>query len=224
MNTWNLRLFEDVLSPNCLPVYLPAAQRAVYVAEGDVTVEHPTGNQRQPAETAWLGASPIAYLSGPDGARLYRWELVRADATDGEFISAPAATSECKLVESIELDSRQEWLMRCDEVAFPPGGIAYTHVHQGPGIRCCIKGEIRCDSAGQSHTYVPGSPWLERGYEPVLAPTTEAEPTAFVRCLILPRLCKARSSIRYVHPDDIAKQKPQRYRVFGERFIDTTAG
>src|SRR5919202_2468220 len=110
--------------------------------------------------------------------------------------------------------------MRIDRVAFPPGGIAYTHVHQGPGIRCCRRGEIRIEVHGRASTYGPGEAWLERGFEPVLAPTTDHGETEFIRCFVLPRGCRGRSSIRYVLPEDAARPKRQSYHVFGERFIE----
>ena len=44
-----------------------------------------------------------------------------------------------------------------------------------------------------------------------------------MRCFVLPRGCKGRSSIRYVRPDDAAKPKLQRYKVLGERYIELAA-
>ena len=40
--------------------------------------------------------------------------------------------------------------------AFPPGGCAYLHRHQGPGIRCLLEGGIRIDTHGRSTSYGPG--------------------------------------------------------------------
>ena len=56
-----------------------------------------------------------------------------------------------------------ELLMRGDSVAFPPGGCAYRHRHQGPGIRCLIEGGIRIDTHGRSTSYGPGGAWYESG-------------------------------------------------------------
>jgi hypothetical protein len=33
-------------------------------------------------------------------------------------------------------------------------------------------------------------------------------------------MCKGRSSIRYVYPEDAANPKLQRYKVLGERFVE----
>ncbi len=220
-----LRLNEDRLPAAGDPVYLPALERAVYVIEGDVTIEFASGCASQGAGTAWLGGSAIALLPGPAGTRLLRWELAAAEARDGGVLrSAPGAASDMKLAVEIELDAGFGWLMRCDRVGFPKGGVAYTHVHQGPGIRYCLEGEIEIDSEGSAKRYGPGEAWFEPGPAPVLAPTSADSETAFVRCFVLPRGCKGRSSIRYVRPEDAARPKPQRYKVLGERFIELAGG
>ncbi|SED61616.1 hypothetical protein [Rhodobacter sp. 24-YEA-8] len=217
-----LRLTEDVFPAGFTQhAYLPAAARAIYVVEGDVTVEFSDGAQNHQAGGAWLGQSPVALSGGPNGTRLWRWDLVAPDAPgDGRLQSAPGVTSTARLSAELDLDPAQEWLLRCDRVGFPPGGVALTHVHQGPGIRCCLKGEISIETPSGKGTYGPGDPWLEIGHEPVLAPTTESSPTSFIRTFVLPRNCRGRSSIRYVRPEDAAAPKVQDYFVFGERFID----
>jgi hypothetical protein len=221
MKSYMLRLYEDVLPANLAPVYLPLMQRAVYVVEGDVTIELPTGCQHHAAGTAWLGEDQIAFVAGQKGARLWRWELVaNGDSGSGLLRTAPGTTSQCKLNAEIELNPEFDWLMRCDQVGFPKGGIAYTHVHQGPGVRCCLSGEIGIETGDKKNRYRPGEAWLERGVDPIYAPTTEASETEFIRCLILPRSCKGRSSIRYVLEEDAKRPKLQRYHVFGERFFD----
>ncbi|WP_321968934.1 hypothetical protein [Paraburkholderia tropica] len=223
MSLYSLRLYEDVLPKGAAPVYLAAAERALYVVDGSLTVEFADGAQHHPADTAWLGGAPVALLAdGLAGARVWRWELSAPEAP-GERLallrSAPGSSSVCKLDEQVELDDRQSWLLRCDKVAFPPGGIAHTHVHQGPGIRCVLHGEITIETQGRVNVHKPGAAWLELGYEPVLAPTTESEATTFIRCFVLPQACRGRSSIRYVHAEDAGLAKPQRYHIFGERFL-----
>ncbi len=62
----------------------------------------------------------------------------------------------------------------------PPGGCAYLHRHQGPGIRCLVEGGIRIDTHGRSTSYGPGGAWYESGPElrKVIAITRNA-PTDF---------------------------------------------
>ena len=83
---------------------------------------------------------------------------------------------------------------------------------------------IRIESDGHTHQYGPGEAWFESGAAPVLAPTSQEAETSFVRCFILPRQCKGKSSIRYVKPEDASRPKPQRYKVLGERFIALSRG
>ena len=134
-------------------------------------------------------------------AHALSFELVPAPS-DGALLSAP-----------VEL-AGGERLIRCDRVDFPPGGVAYLHTHQGPGIRVLLHGTIRIDTAGRSHDYGPLQAWFEPGPEPVFAAASETEPTAFVRCMVLPAALRGRSSIRYVRDEDAGKPKPQSYTVF----------
>ena len=87
-----------------------------------------------------------------------------------------------------EIDDRPEgdWLVRCDRVDFPPGGVAYRHTHPARGSACCSTARIRIDSAGESHEYGPGEWWYESGPEPVFAAASADEETAFVRVMLVP--------------------------------------
>jgi quercetin dioxygenase-like cupin family protein len=125
-----------------------------------------------------------------------------------------ARSQDAMLSAEIELSPGEQRLMRCDRVDFPPGGVAYLHVHQGPGIRVLLHGSIRIDIGGTSKGYGPLEAWFEPGPEPVFAAASETEPTAFVRCMVLPARLRGQSSIRYVRDEDAAKPKPQSYTVF----------
>jgi quercetin dioxygenase-like cupin family protein len=139
-------------------------------------------------------------LNGP--AHALSFELVAA-RDPAALLGAP-----------VELPADGQALIRCDRVDFPPGGVAYLHTHQGPGIRVLLHGSIRIDTAGESRGYRPLEAWFEPGPEPVFAAASETEPTAFVRCMVLPGRLRGQSSIRYVREEDAAKPKPQKYTVF----------
>jgi hypothetical protein len=143
-----------------------------------------------------------------DGPAL-RWEL--ADAGKGAALSA-----------EIELDASEAWLLRCDRVDFPPGGVAYLHRHPGPGIRRLLFGEITIESESRSTIYGPGEAWFERGPEPVLAAASPAEETAFVRVMVLPREWAGKRTIRYVNQEDEDKPKTQRATVFLDEPVSLT--
>ena len=142
-------------------------------------------------------AGPVT-LTGP--AHILAFELVDEPSPDA-MLSAPA-----------ELDG--ELLIRLDTVSFPPGGVAYLHVHRGPGIRVLLNGEIRIDTDGQSHTYGPLEAWFESGPVPVFAAASETVPTAFVRCMVLPAQLRGQRSLRYVRVEDADQPKLQEYRIF----------
>jgi quercetin dioxygenase-like cupin family protein len=113
-----------------------------------------------------------------------------------------------------------QYVLRCDRVDFPPGGEAFLHTHQGPGIRVLLFGSIRIETQGTTHTYGPGEAWFESGPDPVHAVTHADEPSAFVRCMVLPRTLQGSPSIRYVRDEDRERPKAQRYTVFLDEPVD----
>ncbi len=125
-----------------------------------------------------------------------------------------------KLAASVELDPGTEWLLRCDRVDLPPGGVAHRHTHPGPGIRCLLHGSIRVESGGGVRVYGPLEPWFEPGPEPVLAVASQVEDTAFVRAMLLPREWAGKRTIHYVDPADEDKPKLQRATVFFDEPIE----
>ena len=133
-----------------------------------------------------------------DGRALV-WELA---ADDGEPTGA-------LLSARVTLDESAEWVVRCDRVDFPPGSVAYRHVHPGPGIRCLLRGSLRVETAGHTAEYGPGEAWFESGPEPVYAAASPDEATAFVRVMLLPAEWAGRRTIRYVDAADGDKPKRQ---------------
>jgi quercetin dioxygenase-like cupin family protein len=109
-----------------------------------------------------------------------------------------------------------DWVVRCDRIDFPPGGVAYRHVHPGPGIRRMLFGELTIESPEGTHTYRAGESWTEGVDFPVLATASAMEPTAFVRVLVLPSEWAGKRTIRYVDPADDEKPRLQRATVLLE--------
>ena len=109
------------------------------------------------------------------------------------------------------------WVARLDRVDFPPGGIAYRHVHPGPGIRYLLHGELTIDRGdGEPRTHRAGEAWYEGADDPVLATASSSEDTAFVRVLLLPAEWAGKRTIRYVDPADEDKPRLQRATVLSE--------
>jgi Cupin domain len=113
-----------------------------------------------------------------------------------------------------------DWILRCDRVDFPPGGIAYRHVHPGPGIRRLLHGELTIDrGGGEVHTYRARESWYEAANDPVLATASATEETAFVRVMLLPAEWAGRRTIHYLDPADEEKPKLQRATVLVEEAL-----
>jgi hypothetical protein len=118
----------------------------------------------------------------------------------------------------VDLDPAVDWLVRCDRVDFPPGGIAYRHTHPGPGIRYVLFGSISIDPHGRS--YAAGQAWFEGIGDAIEAIASNDGPAAFVRVFVLPRAWEGKRTIRYLDPADEEKPKLQRAQIYLERHIE----
>ena len=207
-----LRLYEDVLSSAGNAEFrLAPVPRFIFVVHGAAEIDGKAVN----AGEAWQGEGAATVTPGPEGVTCWRWELTRGDR-GSPVACAPGIMTHEKITAFLETMPKGELLMRGDSVAFPPGGCAYTHVHQGPGIRCLIEGGIRIDTHNRSTSYGPGGAWYESGPDPVFAQGAADRPTRFIRVMILPRALQGKSSIQYVNEDDRAKPKSQSYKIYAD--------
>jgi hypothetical protein len=142
------------------------------------------------------------------GGQALMWELHEGAPSQGALLSAEVVLGP------------GEWVIRCDRIDFPPGGIAYLHTHPGPGIRCQLFGELTVETKGRSGTYGPLGSWFETGPDPVYASASDTEDSAFVRVMILPKEWEGKRTISYVHEADAAKPKRQSATVFFDRRIE----
>jgi quercetin dioxygenase-like cupin family protein len=211
MSTHALEFFRDQLPAGARLSMPDPCPRVLYVRSGSLIARSNAIVATLAPNSGWHGDRSCDVVAGNAGAEIYRWELRREPG-------APGATS--TLHAALTLDPKGAYLMRCDRVDFPPGGIAYTHTHQGPGIRCLLGGEIRIRVSGAEHLVRPGEAWFEAGPDPVLALASEREPTAFARVMVLPAALRGKSSIRYVLPEDADKPKRQTYQLFVDDLID----
>ena len=137
-----------------------------------------------------------------DGTRLV-WELLDDEPADAQVVAA--------------VDVEAGWIARLDRVDFPPGGIAYRHVHPGPGIRRILHGELTVDrDDGEPRTYRAGGAWFEGADDPVLATASATQDTAFVRVMLLPVEWAGRRTIRYLDPADEARPRLQKATILRE--------
>jgi hypothetical protein len=203
-----LRLYEDVLS-NDAEASLPALPRMIFVVQGSVTAADRTLRD----EDTIAGEDAIKLRAGSGGATLWRWELGTDDATAA---TGRGIVVREKLAARLETIPKGALLLRGDSVAFPPGGCAFLHRHQGPGIRCMIEGAIRIDTHGRSTSYGPGGAWFETGPDGVFAQGAAERPSRFIRVMVLPRAYLGKSSIEYLNEEDKAKPKSQSYKIYAD--------
>jgi quercetin dioxygenase-like cupin family protein len=153
-----------------------------------------------------IGGNRVVYDVANDAASFGRatvegralvWQL---DRDEGE--AAGALVSRL-----VHLDPFASWIVRCDRVDFPLGGIAHRHTHPGPGIRYLLHGELEIDTEGRSAFYGPGAAWFESGPDPVVARASSHVATSFVRVLVLPAEWAGKRTIRYV--DAVADTAPK---------------
>jgi len=210
-----LRLIEDTFSDDST-LRLPPAARFIFVVHGSVTI----ADRNLADGEAWQGEGAATITAGKAGAACWRFELGGNGAGEG----GPGVASRDKLAAPLATLPAGELLLRGDSVGFPPGGCAYRHRHQGPGIRCLIEGGIRIDTHGRSTSYGPGGAWFESGPEPVFAQAAADRPSRFVRVMILPRALIGKSSIEYLNEEDKAKPRVQQYKIFADAPIARPIG
>jgi quercetin dioxygenase-like cupin family protein len=201
---FTLRLHADRLDAGATLDLAAGAVRALYVEAGHVSAAAFGTVASLAPNSAWYGASMASLRAGAEGARLLRFEFAAAGQGSGGLLTSP----------ELAFDPKGDYLLRCDRVEFPPGGIAYRHTHQGPGLRCLVAGSIRIESEGPPHDYAAGQAWFENGVDPVLARASPRETTAFLRVMVLPRALVGKSSIRYVDEADKDKPRVQRYQIY----------
>jgi hypothetical protein len=207
-----LRFYEDVLSSaENVEFRLPALPRFLFVMHGSASID---GKPVAEGE-CWQGESAVTVKPGAAGVTCWRWELARGDH-GSTTANAPGMATHEKFTAFLETLPKGELIMRADSVGFPPGGCAYLHRHQGPGIRCLVEGGIRIDTHGRSTSYGPGGAWYESGPDPVFAQAAPDRPSRFLRVMILPRELQGKSSIQYVNEDDKAKPKSQAYKIYAD--------
>jgi hypothetical protein len=203
-----LALFEDVLA-NGAALALPASPRMIFLAHGGVTIAERTLGDGE----TWHGQGAVTLNAGAAGATCWRFELAATAAPEG---TAAGVATRCKLAARLDSLPAGDLLLRGDSVGFPPGGCAYLHRHQGPGIRCLIDGGIRIDTHGRSTSYGPGGAWYETGPDPVFAQAAADRPSRFIRVMVLPRALMGKSSIEYVNEADKEKPRVQQYKIFAD--------
>ena len=160
MKKRTLRLYTDRLGPGACSDALAPTNRTVYVAEGTAVIRDGGSTAALGANSAWQGNAAITISAGPAGARLLRWDL---SAGGPALLAGANLKTELTLEGMPRIDQGVDYLMRCDRVDFPPGGVAFTHTHQGPESAACRAAAF----ASRPRATTFGSSLMARGSRPV---------------------------------------------------------
>jgi hypothetical protein len=220
MEQYKLRILHDALQAEARLELAPAI-RVIYCRSGSIKI-NANGNEQvleEDGAAAVTGGATVEPVSA--SAVVWRWEAVPVGSDDSSALSTAAkVTSELKGSYPLPLKDGEKYAIRCDSVAFPPSGCAFTHVHAAPGVRCQHTGELFLDSLGHQWTAKPGDTWLERGPDHVFAQAWDKGPAHFIRVMLIPEPYFGRSTLSYVRPEDADKPKPQQYRRYLEEPIE----
>ena len=189
--------------------------RIVYILEGTTLLRKGSSQPcRLQSNSAMYSNEPLEiYVAGVKSVILI-WEFLKDSKKSCAYVSSVHNEVSKKLEAEINLDIEDEYIIRCDRVDFPLGGIAYTHTHKGPGIRYLLSGSLDVMVGGITSHMVPKQAWFETGPEHVYAVSSETCSTSFVRVMVLPYSIKGLKSIEYVLQEDKDKPKLQQYTMF----------
>jgi len=206
MTHCTMSLFRHALKSH-QSLTLGAGYHGVHVLHGAVACE-----RRSKGAGDGFYAGPDAVMSGGgDGAELLVFTLTSTAVSDDPMLSAGLDLAENSAI------------LRLDQVSFPPGAVAWRHVHPGPGIRCLLNGTFEVRSDSHVETIHAMTPWFEAANSPVQATASPTQPTAFVRAMVLPMACEGKPTITYLDAGDAAKPKLQSNHRFFDQRIDLTA-
>jgi quercetin dioxygenase-like cupin family protein len=204
---YQLALYSDRLEPGC-DLHLVSGQSVLYVRAGTVTCKfYDSAPIIRQSNEVWMVPSSTQLVCEGISAWIDRWTF----SVGGNPVMED---SEPLLARELYLGTSTRFLIRCDQVDFPPGGIAYLHTHAGPGIRRLIAGALRVGTGGESNEYTLGDSWFESGPVPVYAEASPDQGASFIRVMVLPIEFQGKSSLTYRREEDRLKPKLQRYSIY----------
>jgi hypothetical protein len=181
--THALQFYKDEFDADAslVPALTPR-HRFVFVAAGSAVVDGRTLD----LENAVYGGDEMAIRAGPEGAELWRWELV--SVSEGPLLAEGSGVRSqhivTKEIDSIGLGARDRWLFRCDGIEMAKDGGAPLHVHAGPGLRCMIEGAMAVDDKGAVEEHRQGDWWYESNVQPISARSIGPIGPRFVRVMV----------------------------------------
>jgi len=181
-----LKLYHDKLGANAeVDPPLLAQHSILYVFSGSAVVN----GRHVEADSAVYSEDFAAVKAGPNGAVVWRWELV-PEGDPRHLVKGENVQSELRLsrkIKMFELGPTSKWLVRLDAIVNNEGSTG-LHSHPGSGIRCLIEGQLRVVSEkGEcSDNTKPGDAWYEEGAYPLVSTTDPGLKATFLRGMVLP--------------------------------------
>ena len=183
---YTLRLYHDSYAPGSRTAEDLEAQHSIaYVLKGSATIDGEAVEEDQ----AVYRKDVASMEAGPDGAVVWRWELVRAEEPNnlawGDGIASRLRMS--RRIRMFELVPTSKWLFRLDCI-FNNRGSTGLHSHPGSGIRCMLEGHLRVESdkGESSDNRLTGDCWYEEGSYPLISTSDPGETADFLRGMVLP--------------------------------------
>jgi hypothetical protein len=183
---YTLRLYHDYFAPESATAEDLEAQHSIaYVLNGSATINGEAVGQ----DKAVYCKDVTAIEAGPDGAVVWRWELVRTEEPNniawGDGISSRLRMS--RRIRMFELVPTSKWLFRLDCI-YNNRGSTGLHSHPGSGIRCMLQGHLRVESekGESSDNHLTGDCWYEEGSYPLVSTSDPGETADFLRGMVLP--------------------------------------
>jgi len=183
---YTLRLYHDVYAPHARAIPDLEAQHSIdYVLSGEMTVNGQTVSH----DTALYWKDVATVEAGPEGAIVWRWELVRTETPNnlacGDGVSSRLHMS--RRIRMFALVPTSKWLFRLDCI-YNNRGSTGLHSHPGSGIRCMLAGHLRVESdkGESSDNRLTGDCWYEEGSYPLVSTSDPGDTADFLRGMVLP--------------------------------------
>ena len=87
-------------------------------------------------------------------------------------------------IDTIGHGVRDKWLFRCDGIEMARDGPTPLHVHAVPCLCCMIEGAMTVIDSGTAEEHCEGDWWYETNVQPIVARSTGATGTRFIRVMI----------------------------------------
>ena len=143
--------------------------------------------------------SSIPTLSGH-----HRWRRATGSCLSRRVMGGRSRHIVTREIDAIGHGVRDKWLFRCDGIEMARDGPTPLHVHAVPGLCCMIEGAMTVNDSGTAEEHCEGDWWYETNVQPIVARSTGATGTRFIRVMIAAPELEGFRATQFVGP---AEQK-----------------